>query len=80
MVGTEWEGGIRRTLVAAMVVLAFTAIMLALPGSALALPSEKPDDTPMVDGRVRAIEQVGTNIWAAASLRSRSATARSWAV
>jgi RTX calcium-binding nonapeptide repeat (4 copies) len=29
----------------------------------MALPSEKPDDTPMVDGRVRAIEQVGTNIW-----------------
>ena len=27
------------------------------------LPSEFPDDTPMVDGRVRAIEQVGTNIW-----------------
>ena len=25
--------------------------------------SEFPDDTPMVDGRVRAIEQVGTNIW-----------------
>ncbi|MDP8901673.1 MAG: hypothetical protein M3N33_11145, partial [Actinomycetota bacterium] len=32
-------------------------------GVALALPSETPDDTPMVDGRVRAIEQVGTNIW-----------------
>ena len=59
----EWEGGIRRTLVAATAVLAFTAIMLALPGSALALPSEVPDDTPMVDGRVRAIEQVGTNVW-----------------
>ena len=27
------------------------------------MPSEKPDDTPMIDGRVRAIEQVGTNIW-----------------
>jgi hypothetical protein len=63
MVVEEWEDDIRRTLVAAMVVLAFTAIMLALPGSALALPSEVPDDTPMVDGRVRAIEQVGTNIW-----------------
>ena len=63
MVVMEWEDGIRRTLVAAMVVLAFTAIMLALPGSALALPSEVPDNTPMVDGRVRAIEQVGTNIW-----------------
>src|ERR671913_2535031 len=37
--------------------------MLLASGVALALPSEKPDDTPMVDGRVRAIEQVGTNIW-----------------
>jgi hypothetical protein len=35
IVGKEWEDGIRRTLVAAMMVLAFTAIMLALPGSAL---------------------------------------------
>ena len=59
----EWEGGKRRTFVAAIVVLVFTAIMLALPESALALPAETPDDTPMVDGRVRAIEQVGTNIW-----------------
>ena len=25
--------------------------------------SEMPDDIPMVDGRVQAIEQVGTNIW-----------------
>jgi len=58
-----WEGGTRRTLVAAMVVLVLTAIMLALPKSVLALPAETPDDTPMVDGRVRAIEQVGTNIW-----------------
>ena len=46
-----------------MAVSVLTAIMLALPEGALALPSEKPDDTPMVDGRVRAIEQVGTNIW-----------------
>ena len=30
-----------------------------------ALPSEVPDRTPMVDGRVRAIEQVGNNIWLA---------------
>ena len=48
---------------AAMAVLVLTTITLALPESALALPSEVPDDTPMVDGRVRAIEQVGTNIW-----------------
>jgi hypothetical protein len=58
-----WEGGTRRTLVAATVVLVLTAIMLALPKSVLALPAETPDDTPMIDGRVRAIEQVGTNIW-----------------
>ena len=63
MVEKEWECGTSRTLVAAMVVLVLMAIMLALPESALALPSEVPDDTPMVDGRVRAIEQVGTNIW-----------------
>jgi hypothetical protein len=61
--GKEWECGTNRSLVAAAAVLMLTAIMLALPESALALPSEVPDDTPMVDGRVRAIEQVGTNIW-----------------
>ena len=27
------------------------------------MPSEKADKTPMVNGTVRAIEQVGTNIW-----------------
>jgi hypothetical protein len=37
--------------------------MLTLAGTALALLSETPDDTPGVDGRVRAIEQVGTNVW-----------------
>jgi hypothetical protein len=62
-VGKEWKCDTKRTLVAAMAVSVLTAIMLALPESALALPSEVPDDTPMVDGRVRAIEQVGTNIW-----------------
>jgi hypothetical protein len=50
----------RRTLL----LLFSTAVALLLAsGVVLALPSEKPDDTPMVDGRVRAIEQVGTNIW-----------------
>jgi hypothetical protein len=63
MVEKEWECGTTRTLVAAMAVFVLTAIMLALPESAVALPSEVPDETPMVDGRVRAIEQVGTNIW-----------------
>jgi hypothetical protein len=44
--------------------LSSTAVVLLLAsGSILALPSERPDKTPMVDGRVRAIEQVGTNIW-----------------
>jgi hypothetical protein len=62
-VGKEWKCDTKRTLVAAMAVSVLTAIMLALPESALALPSEVPDKTPMVDGRVRAIEQVGTNIW-----------------
>jgi hypothetical protein len=62
-VGKEWECSTKRTLVAAMAVSVLTAIMMALPESALALPSEVPDKTPMVDGRVRAIEQVGTNIW-----------------
>src|SRR4051812_1816922 len=55
------KGGTKRNFVTAMVVL--TAIMLALPAAALALPSETPDHTAMVDGRVRAIEQVGTNVW-----------------
>jgi hypothetical protein len=41
-----------------------TAVALLLAsGAVLALPSEIPDDTPMIDGRVKAIEQVGTNIW-----------------
>jgi hypothetical protein len=51
---------LKRALVA---VSAMLGAMLALAGAALALPSETPDDTPEVDGRVRAIEQVGTNIW-----------------
>ena len=55
------ERGTRKTFVTAMVVL--TAIMLALPAAALALPSQTPDNTPMIEGRVRAIEQVGNNIW-----------------
>ncbi|HET6261565.1 MAG TPA: hypothetical protein VFG99_04930 [Chloroflexia bacterium] len=45
-----------------LAVAAMLMTMLALSGTALALPSEKPDDTPRVDGRVRAIEQLGTNI------------------
>jgi hypothetical protein len=37
--------------------------LIVVSGVALALPSETPDQTPMVNGTVRAIEQVGTNIW-----------------
>ncbi len=37
--------------------------LLVASGVALALPSETPDQTPMVNGTVRAIEHVGTNIW-----------------
>ena len=37
--------------------------MLLASGVALALPSETPDQAPMVNGTVRAIEQVGTNVW-----------------
>ncbi len=50
----------RRT---ALLLLSAAVALLLASGAVLALPSEIPDDTPMVDGRVRAIEQVGTNIW-----------------
>jgi hypothetical protein len=39
------------------------AALLFASGAVLALPSERSDKTPMVNGTVRAIEQVGTNIW-----------------
>jgi hypothetical protein len=52
--------GMRRTL---MLLFSTAAALLLASGAVLALPSEKPDNTPMVDGRVRAIEQVGTNVW-----------------
>ncbi len=48
------------------IVLLLTSMALAMllaSGVALALPSETPDQTPMVNGTVRAIEQVGTNVW-----------------
>src|SRR5918995_3372917 len=38
------------------------AVLLA-SGVALALPSESPDQTLMLNGPVRAIEQVGNNVW-----------------
>src|SRR5215216_1756421 len=46
-------------LLASMALVLFLACGVALA----ALPSETPDETPMVNGTVRAIEQVGTNIW-----------------
>ena len=47
-----------------VLLLVSTAVaLLFASGAALALPSETPDHTAMVDGRVRAIEQVGTNVW-----------------
>ena len=47
-----------------VLLLLSTAVGLLLAsGAVLALPSERPDQTPMVNGTVRAIEQVGTNIW-----------------
>src|SRR5918995_2066113 len=50
----------RRTIVL-LATMALT--LLVASATALALPSETPDQTPMVNGTVRAIEQVGTNIW-----------------
>jgi RTX calcium-binding nonapeptide repeat (4 copies) len=54
------EIGMRRIL---LLLFSMAVALLLASGAVLALPSEKPDNTPMVDGRVRAIEQVGTNIW-----------------
>src|SRR5215203_1879967 len=54
------ELGMRRTVV----LLFSTAVaLLFASGAVLALPSERADQTPMVNGTVRAIEQVGTNVW-----------------
>src|SRR5918998_2109860 len=50
----------RRTII---LLFSTAAALLLASGAALALPSEISDDTPMVDGRVRAIEQLGTNVW-----------------
>src|SRR5215218_917789 len=50
----------RRTI---LVLFSTSVSLLFASGAALTLPSERPDQTPMVNGRVRAIEQVGTNIW-----------------
>jgi hypothetical protein len=54
------EIGMRRTI---LVLLSTAVALLFASGTVLALPSETSDKTPMVNGTVRAIEQVGTNIW-----------------
>jgi hypothetical protein len=54
------EIGMRRTL---LLLFSTAAALLLASGAVLALPSQKPDNTPMVDGRVRAIKQVGNNVW-----------------
>ena len=50
----------RRTV---LLLASMAVAMLLACGFALALPSETLDKTPMVNGTVRAIEHVGTNIW-----------------
>ena len=52
--------GMRRIV---LLLLSTAVALLIASGSVLALPSERSDKTPMVNGTVRAIEQVGTNIW-----------------
>src|SRR5215213_8563379 len=46
-----------------LLLASMTLGVLLACGVALALPSGTPDKTPMINGTVRAIEQVGTNIW-----------------
>jgi hypothetical protein len=51
------ELGMRRTV---LLLLSMVVALLFAGGAVLALLSEKADKTPMVNGTVRAIEQVGT--------------------
>jgi hypothetical protein len=46
-----------------LLLLSTAVALLFASGAVLALPSERSDKTQMVNGTVRAIEQVGTNIW-----------------
>jgi hypothetical protein len=46
-----------------LLLTSMAAALLLASGGALALPSERPDNTRMVNGTVRAIEQVGINMW-----------------
>jgi uncharacterized SAM-binding protein YcdF (DUF218 family) len=52
--------GMRRIV---LLLLSTAVALLIASGRVLALPSERSDKTPMVNGTVRAIEQVGTNVW-----------------
>src|SRR5215217_4640183 len=52
--------GMRRIV---LLLLSTAVALLIASGFVLALPSERSDKTPMVNGTVRAIEQVGTNVW-----------------
>jgi hypothetical protein len=54
------EISMRRTV---LLLLSTAVALLLASGAVLALPSETPDKTRMVNGTVRAIEEVGTNIW-----------------
>jgi hypothetical protein len=46
-----------------LLLVSMAAAVLFASGVALALPSETPDQTLMVNGPVRTIEQVGNNVW-----------------
>jgi hypothetical protein len=46
-----------------LLLVSMAAAVLLASGVALALPSETPDQTLMVNGPVRTIEQVGNNVW-----------------
>jgi hypothetical protein len=46
-----------------LLLLSTAVALLVASGAVVALPSERSDKSPMVNGTVRAIEQVGTNIW-----------------
>jgi hypothetical protein len=50
----------RRT---ALLLASMALAVLSASGIALALPSETPNDTPMLNGPVRSIAQVGPNTW-----------------
>ena len=54
------ELGMRKTV---LLLLSTAVALLVASGAVVALPSERSDKSPMVNGTVRAIEQVGTNVW-----------------